>query len=189
MNDERPRVISSARVFEGRVFRCRIDFVRYDDGAEHRLDVVEHGGSFTILATPRPGELVLVRQYRHAVGRALWELPAGTAEPGEDPLMGAARELREETGYRAGSLRPLGSLYTTPGFCDETMHFFHAEQLEAGEQALDDDERIEVQTFSHDAAWRLVASGEIADCKTVLALLWLETTRRELVGGFGRYLS
>ncbi|MEO6836074.1 MAG: NUDIX hydrolase [Candidatus Tumulicola sp.] len=183
---DRPQVASSVTVFEGRVFNVRIDEVRWDDGAEERLDVVEHRGSVTILATPGPAELVLVRQYRHAVGSALWELPAGAAEPGEDPLAAAARELREETGYRAGSIRPFASLYTTPGFCDEIIHFFHAERLEPGDQALDGDERIDVATFAWEAAWSLVAGGEIADCKTVLALLWMQTNRGELGRGFGR---
>lgn len=184
---DRPHVVQSERVFKGRVFDVRIDEVRYDDGAQGRLDIVEHGGSFAILATPGPGRLVLVRQYRHAVGAVLWELPAGTAEPGEDPLAGAARELREETGYRAGRLRPLdplGALYTTPGFCDERLYFFHAERLEPGDQDLDDDERIEVAVFSIEDAWRLVASGELADCKTVLALLWMESSRGELREAF-----
>ena len=173
--DERPLTIGSDRIFEGRVFNVRVDRVRYSDGAEHRVDVVEHRGSFTVLAMPSPGEVVLVRQYRHPIGKALWELPAGTAEPGEDPLEGASRELREETGYRAERLRSLGSLYATPGFCTEIMHFFAAEGLEAGEQMLDEDERIEVATFTREEAWRLVAAREIGDMKTVLALLWTES--------------
>lgn len=185
MND-RARVISSDRVFEGRIFNVRVDEVAYDDGGRQRLDVVEHGGSFAILATPAAGRIVLVRQYRHAVGRVLWELPAGTAEPGEDPAAGAARELREETGYRAGRVQALGSLFTTPGFCDEILYFFHAEQLEAGEQSLDPDERIDVATFAWDDAWGLVAAGEVADCKSVLALLWMQSNRGKLAGRFGR---
>lgn len=175
--DEKPEIRSSERVFEGRVFNVRIDRIRYPDGAEHRIDVVEHPGSFTVLAMPAPHEVVLVRQYRHAVEKALWELPAGTAHPGEDPAAGAARELAEETGYRAGRMQRLGSLYATPGFCTETMHFFTAEDLAAGEQMLDEDERIDVETFTRDAAWRLVAQGEIADMKTVLALLWTESNQ------------
>ena len=175
--DETPELFSSERVFEGRVFNVRIDKIRYSDGAEHRVDVVEHPGSFTVLAMPAPDEVVLVRQYRHAVSTALWELPAGTAERGEDPQEGAARELREETGYGAGRMRRLGSLYATPGFCTEIMHFFAAEDLSAGEQMLDEDERIEVATFTRDAAWRLVAKGEIADMKTVLALAWTESNQ------------
>lgn len=183
---ERPHVLSSERIFEGRVFNVRLDHVRYADGAEHRVDIVEHNSSYAIVARPSPGEVILVRQYRHAAGSALWELPAGTAEPGEDPLAGAARELQEETGYRAGRIRPIGTLYPTPGFCTETMHFFVAEELLPGEQMLDDDERIEVGIYSWDAAWRLVASGEIADMKTVLALLWTESKRGEIAAAFCR---
>lgn len=185
MND-RPAVIATKRVFDGRVFGIRIDELRYGDGTVHRLDVIEHGPSLAIVATPARDEIVLVRQFRHPAGQALWELPAGTAEPGEDPLAGAVRELREETGYTARSIRPLGTFYTTPGFCDEAMHFYHAHGLEPGQQALDDDERIEVATFSYRAAWELVRTGEIADCKTVLALLWLESGRGEIAQGLGR---
>ena len=110
--------------------------LRYSDGTEHRVDVVEHGASLAIVATPAPNELVLVRQYRHPVRSLLWEVPAGTAEPGESPLEGAKRELREETGYRAGRIRPIGSVWMTPGFCSEIMHFFHADELVAGEAGL-----------------------------------------------------
>lgn len=183
---ERPAVITSARVFEGRVFDVRIDELQYGDGSQHRIDVVEHGPSFAIAAAPAPGEIVLVRQYRHPAGEALWELPAGRAEPGEDPRSGALRELREETGYRAGRMRPLASLYSTPGFCDEIMHFFYADVLEPGEQALDEDERIEVACLAFDDAWRLVARGAIADCKTVLALLWMRAQKDGFEGGFSR---
>jgi ADP-ribose pyrophosphatase len=186
MSEERPQVVSSERVFHASVFDVRTDRIRYSDGAEHRIDVVVHGGSFAILAVPAPGEVMLVRQYRHAVAETLWELPAGTAEKDEDPAVGAARELREETGYTAERIRHVGSAYMTPGFCDEVMHFFMAEGLTAGEQALDPDERIEVATFTHDAAWRLVAEGRIGDAKTILALLWAEGTRGEIGRGFGR---
>jgi ADP-ribose pyrophosphatase len=183
MNDL-PQLLSTSRVFTGLVFNVRIDELRYGDGSKHRLDVVEHGASFTILATPHPGEVILVRQYRHAAGASLWELPAGMSEAGEEPIVGAARELREETGYRAGRMRPLASLYSTPGFCDEILHFFHADDLQAGDQDLDDDEVIEVGVFELDAAWRLVAGGAIADCKTVLGLLWARAHEAEFAGGF-----
>ncbi len=184
-----PKVLSTMRAFSGLVFNVRVDRVRDADGSEHRLDIVEHGGSFAILATPNPGTIVLVRQYRHAIGSTLWELPAGRSEAGEEPVAGAARELREETGYRAGRMRPLVSLYSTPGFCDEILHFFHADELEAGEQALDDDEDIEVGIFRLDAAWRLVADGVIADCKTVVGLLWAQAHNDEFGGGFSRQSS
>ncbi len=180
--DDVPSVISSRDVFEGRIFRVRVDRVRYDDGAVRDFDVVVHRGSYAIVATTADDRIVLVRQYRHAVGRALWEIPAGMAERGEELAAGALRELREETGYRAAAFRPLGSVYVTPGFCTEILHFFHASQLTAGDQELDADERITVASFTADEAHRLVESGQIADSKTLLALSWMRGPRGEIVG-------
>jgi ADP-ribose pyrophosphatase len=172
-----PTTVASQRCFEGCVFNVRVDTVRYDDGAEHRIDVVEHTLSLAIVATPSPNEIVLARQYRHPAGAVLWEIPAGTVEPDEAAIEGALRELREETGYVAGRIRPIGSIWTTPGFCSEKMQFFHADRLTAGAPSLDDDERIDVEIFSVEAAWRLVAEGT-ADAKTVLALFWMQVRER-----------
>lgn len=179
--EDAPRVLAARRWFEGRVFNVRVDSVRYGDGTDHRIDVVEHGASLAIIATPTPNEVVLVRQYRHPASAILWEIPAGTAELNESPLDGARRELREETGYLAGRVRAVGSAWTTPGFCSELMHFFHADELTAGTPSLDDDERIEVGTFTCRAAWRLVADG-VADAKTLLALFWLQSGRTAFRG-------
>lgn len=175
-----PQVISSVGRFTGRVFRVRTDELAFDDGATASVDIVEHRGSYAIVALTADDRIVLVRQYRHAVGRELWELPAGTAEPGESAIEGALRELAEETGYRATSARSLGAFYMTPGFCTEMLHFVHATGLEAGEQALDEDERITVQNFTLPQAEALLAAGEIADAKTVLALAWMRGLRGEL---------
>lgn len=180
--DSKPQVISSIARFSGRVFRVRTDEVRYPDGATHPVDVVEHGASAAIIAVTGNDEIVLVRQYRHPLGRELWEIPAGRTEPGEDVATCAARELTEETGYTAASMRSLGGVAMTPGFCDEVIHFFHASALSAGEQSLDDDERITVETYSLERAQRLVETGQIADSKTLIALLWLGGNRGELVG-------
>jgi ADP-ribose pyrophosphatase len=171
--EEQPRTLTSRRCFEGHVFNVRVDEVVYADGSEHRLDVVEHAASLAIVATPTPAEVVLVRQYRHPARATLWEVPAGSSDDGETLVDGARRELREETGYRAGRIRHVGSVWTTPGFCSEIMHFFHADELVAAEPEFDDDERIEVATFALPAAWRLVADGT-ADAKTALALFWLQ---------------
>lgn len=172
--EERALVTSSKEVFKGRVFGVRIDMLR-DEDKERRVDVVEHPGSFAIAAMPAPGRFLLVRQYRHAAGRALWEIPAGTAEPGEDFETGARRELREETGFTADSFRLLCSVYPTPGYCSELVHLYSAEGLHAGKQQLDEDERIEVREVGFAEAASMQASGEIADMKTVLALLWLQS--------------
>jgi ADP-ribose pyrophosphatase len=183
---DRPTVVETATPFQGSVFSVRVDRLRYGDGQTHRIDVVEHPASLAIVATPSRDEIVLVRQYRHAANAFLWEVPAGSADRGESPEEAARRELREETGYSARRLRPLGAFFTSPGFCDELMHFYHAHGLEAGEQQLDEDERIDVATFSYEAAWRLVHDGQVADGKTVLALLWLESGRGEISVGFDR---
>ena len=178
--ESKPQVISSCERFSGRVFTVRTDELVFDDGGTARVDVVEHRGSYALIATPSEETVVLVRQYRHPAGRALWEIPAGTAEPGEGMLEGALRELAEETGYRAATARPIGSLYVTPGFCDEVMHFVHADGLRAGDPSPDEDERIVVRNFTIDEMQQLVRNGEIADAKTLLALLWLRGPRGEL---------
>ena len=180
--DQLPQVISSEQRFEGRVFRVRSDCVRYPDGAEHTVDVVEHGGSAAIIALTADDAIVLVRQYRHPLRREVWEIPAGRLDPGEDPVEGALRELREETGYTAGSARSLGAVAMTPGYSDELIHFVHAQRLQPGEQSLDDDERIAVEAFSVERAVRLMETGQIADAKTLLALSWFRGERAELVG-------
>jgi ADP-ribose pyrophosphatase len=178
---EEPQIISSHPQFSGRVFRVRTDQVRYPDGSVHALDVVEHPGSVAIVATPSPGEIILVRQYRHPARRELWEIPAGTVDPGEDPLACGARELAEETGYRAARLQLLGSFFATPGFCDERMHLVHASELSPGTQSLDDDERIDIEIFTLPRACSLARGGEIADAKTLIALLWISDGRSELM--------
>ncbi len=175
--ESRPQVISSQERFSGRVFRVRTDEIAFNDGATARLDIVEHRGSYAVIATPSKNMVVLVRQYRHAVGRALWEIPAGTAEPGESIAEGALRELAEETGYRASAAQLIGSFYVTPGFCDEIMHLVHADRLTAGEPSPDEDERIVVQNFTIEEMQNLVESGEIADAKTLIALMWLRGSR------------
>ncbi|HEX4013699.1 MAG TPA: NUDIX hydrolase [Candidatus Cybelea sp.] len=177
--DYKPRLLESSDVFRGRVFGVRTDLLEYEDGTTHRVDVVEHGASLAIAATPSPGKIVLVRQYRHPTGTSLWELPAGTSEPGESPADGARRELQEETGYAAGRLTPIGSFWMTPGFCSEVLHVFHAEELIEGAPAFDEDERIEIGVFTLEAAWRLVANGT-ADAKTMLGLWWLKGAGGEI---------
>ena len=167
-----PKVRSSEVAFKGRVFSVRTDTVE-DEGTLRRLDIVEHAGSIAIAALPTAERILLVRQYRHAAGGYLWELPAGVAEPDEPFEQGARRELREETGYTADRLEPLCSLYPTPGFCNEMVYLYAAYGLHAGEQCLEEDERIEVREYTLQQAWGMQASGEIRDMKTVLGLLWL----------------
>jgi ADP-ribose pyrophosphatase len=175
---EQPHVLASEEIFKGRVFRLRVDTVSDDEGRTHRLDIVEHPGSYAIAALPAPDRLVMILQYRHAAGRALWEIPAGTAQEHESCEDGARRELREETGFLADSLELLCSVYPTPGYCTERVHIYAARGLHAGPQQLEEDERIEVREVTFEQARRMQASGEIIDMKTILALLWLDPRRR-----------
>lgn len=177
---EIPQVLRSEVAFSGSVFDVRVDELRYEDESTSRCDVVEHAQTFGIIPLLSHDDVVLVRQYRHPVRRYLWEIPAGTAEPGEPAAEGAARELREETGYRAERLRAIGSLCMTPGFCTEIMHFFTAEGLTPGAQSLDEDERIDVAAMPLSRAWELVRKGEIWDVKTMIALLWMGGERGQL---------
>ena len=174
-----PRVIHSEELYKGRVFTLRIDTIEDGEGAERRLDIIAHPGSFAIAALPDDDRIVLVRQYRHAAGGPLWEIPAGTAEPGEACEDGAKRELQEETGYTADRWEPLCTVYPTPGYCTERVHLYAARNLHAGPQQLEEDERIEVREVSFEDAWGMQASGDIVDMKTVLALLWLAGRRRK----------
>ncbi len=184
--NEVPELAASAKIFEGPVFSVRVDQIRYDDGKLHRMDIVEHRGSYAIVATTSEDRIVLVRQYRHPAQRLLWEIPAGVAQDHETADQGAARELREETGYIANSMRALGSMFVTPGFCTEQLHFFHATDLTPGEQHLDPDERITVASYTIDEAQSLLHTGQISDVKTVLALLWMNGSRGQLVNHNGR---
>ena len=169
MTDAIPTVIASRRIYK-RWFGVRVDSLRYPSGREGKIDIVEHVGGVTIVALDPDDRLLLVRQYRHAVGRELLELPAGTLDSGESPERCAERELQEETGYRPGRLERLGGFYTAPGYCTEYLHIFLASDLV--ESRLEgDEEAIDLVPTPLEDALRLVAAGEIEDAKTAGALL------------------
>jgi ADP-ribose pyrophosphatase len=161
------------------VLDVREDVVRFPDGSEAVLEIVRHRGAAAVLPVYAPGEdgagrepeVVLLRQYRHAVGAMLWEAPAGKLDEGEAPESCAARELEEEAGVKAARLFPLMVLLTTPGFSDERIHLFLATGLEAGQQAHERHEVIECHRLALDEALRMVERGEIVDAKTVVLLL------------------
>jgi ADP-ribose pyrophosphatase len=164
---------ASERPFAGRVVSLRVDEIdQLHGGGTRKVEVVEHVGGVCVIAQPTPREIVLVKQHRHAVDSDLWEVPAGMIERGEPPIETARRELIEETGYRAESLRFLWSIFTTPGFCNERIHFFVAEGLTPGESQPEDDEEFELRTWSLDDAWALVERDELRDAKTQVALAW-----------------
>lgn len=167
--------LSHERVFDGRVFDVDRDRVRMRNGREVTIDVVRHPKSVILLPVPEPGRIVLIRQYRYAVNRWLWELPAGSVDKGEEPEAAARRECHEEIGLVPETVVRLGSMFPTPGYCDEEMLFFRlsglAEPAHAAE--ADEDEDIEPQTFTIGEARDMVRRGEIVDMKTVAGLMYL----------------
>ena len=142
------------------------------DGSEIVRDVIEHRGAAVILPLLDDDRIILIRNMRRTVGKVLWELPAGTLEPGEDPDVCAAREVEEETGYRAGRLTPLASFYASPGILDERMHGFLATELVRSEQSLDKDEEIEVFPIPQWQVRDMIKDGHIEDGKTIALLLY-----------------
>jgi len=164
--------IESTTVFEGRVFTVTKDRVRLPHGVEATLDIVRHRGSVVLIPMPDPSSVILVRQYRHAIGQSVWELPAGSLDPGEDADAAALRECHEEIGQVATNAERIASLYPSPGYTTEVMHFYRLTGLRvpASVAEQDEDEHLEPRTFSLDELRAAVARGEITDMKTVAAL-------------------
>jgi ADP-ribose pyrophosphatase len=148
------------------------DVVRLSNGRTATLDIVRHRGSVVLVPQPSPGEVILIRQYRYAIRRWIWELPAGTLDPGETPAAAARRECAEEIGLAPGRVQRLGMFYPTPGFCDERMVFYRCTELTPPTRPpkVDPDEQIEPRLFTLQRARALVDRGDIADMKTVLGL-------------------
>jgi ADP-ribose pyrophosphatase len=161
-------------VHTGRKIRVYLDTTAAPDGTEIRRDVIKHPGAVVILPVHADGRVVLLRNHRWVVEDVLWELPAGTLEPGEPLEAAARRELEEETGYTAGRWRSLGFLYASPGVLDEKLHLFAAEGLTAGPQRLEADEEITVHTLPLAEAVAMCLRGEVKDAKTITALLLWE---------------
>jgi ADP-ribose pyrophosphatase len=159
-------------VHTGRIFTVNVERVVLPGGLERDLEVVRHPASVVLLPMPTPDTIVLVRQYRHPVGAWLWELPAGTLEPGEDPVTAARRECEEETGYAPAALERLGAFYPVPGYCDEEMIFYRLTGLTRPAQpaAPDEDEELEARVLSTADAKDMVRRGEIVDLKSALGL-------------------
>lgn len=169
-----PRLLSSQRLYTGRLLELELVQIQAPSGRIHKREVVRHPGAVGIV--PLLGEkALLVRQYRAPIGKELWELPAGTVEPGEEPLECAKRELLEETGYKAREWRKLGEFYTTPGFCDERMVLFLARGLEPvadeGKRTGEEDESIQVRGFALPEIKEMLRRGELEDAKTIIGLV------------------
>lgn len=151
--------------------KLEVERVRLPNGSVSDVEIVRHSGAVAVVALDESGDVLLVRQYRHVTGDWLLEIPAGKLEPGEDPLECVSRELEEETGYRPGSVEPLGWIWATPGFSDEKIHLYLASGLEAGRQSLEEDEVLSVVRMPWRKALEAARDGTISDGKSVCALL------------------
>ena len=158
-------------IYRGRILNLRLDTVRVPNGDEALREVVEHPGAVVIVALDAQDHVLLVRQYRHAAGQELLELPAGTLEKNESPVAAAPRELQEETGYTAQRWEALASFYSSPGIMTEEMHVYLARDLTAGASHPDDDEDLQLERLPLAEVLARVARGEIKDAKSIAGLL------------------
>lgn len=163
--------IRSEPLFEGRAFKIRRDWLKTPDGRETKFDIVEHGGSVILIPVDGQGNLLFVRQYRHAAGLDLLELPAGTRDGDEPYEICAARELREETGMAAGRLERIGDFYLAPGYSTEFMAVFLARELSHNPLQADADEFLQVEKIPVKTAFEMAERGEVPDAKSLAALL------------------
>jgi ADP-ribose pyrophosphatase len=162
--------LNRERLLEGPAFNVARVTLMDDAGKEHIRDVVEHPGAACVIPMLDKDSVVLVEQWRPGAKKPLWEIPAGALDPGEDPMSCAARELREETGYTAGKLEHLFTMYPSPGILDEKMHIFLATELTEGQQDLDGDEQIRVKVFSFKDLRIQIKANNMKDGKTIAAL-------------------
>ena len=161
------RTISSSTVYTGNAFSVSQEEVELPTGSVVKRDIVRHPGAVVILAITDNGQLLLVRQYRHSVGKSILEFPAGTLDPKELPLNCAKRELAEEVGQQAAKWQALGTLFPAPGFCDEKQHLFIARALSPFRLPGDEDEIIEVETLSVEQVESAIICGEMEDGKSI----------------------
>lgn len=164
-----PDTISSRSVYRGRIFDVRIDTIREGD-IEYDREIVVHRGSAVIVPVFDDRTVALVRQYRHAAGKDLLEVPAGSLDEGEDPESGAVRELEEEIGQLAGKIEKIAEFYVSPGFLTEKMFVYLATELTETSQNLEEDELIEIERLTFEQALNKIRGGEIEDAKTIVGL-------------------
>ncbi len=165
-----PKVISSEKVYNGRVFDVFLDKIR-DSNIEYERDVVTHNGSAVIVPFFADKTIALVKQYRHPAKKYLYEIPAGTLDIDENAESGARRELEEEIGVTAGKIEKLTEFYVSPGFLTEKMHVFLATELTETRQNLEADELIEIEKITFEQAFEKIRNGEIEDGKTIVGLI------------------
>ncbi|MDF2671252.1 MAG: ADP-ribose pyrophosphatase [Paenibacillus sp.] len=161
--------IKSEPIFKGKIISLQVDTVELPNGKTATREIIKHPGAVAVIAL-HEDRMIVVEQFRKPLERSLVEIPAGKLDEGEAPIDAARRELEEETGFSAGSLRPVCSFYTSPGFADEILHLFLAEQLTPGELRPDEDEFLDIQSITQEEAKQFIADGRIRDAKTITAV-------------------
>ena len=170
MSMQEETLLSTKRVYSGKVLKLDLDTVALPNGRTTELEILRHPGASAVVPLKEDGRVILIRQLRHATGGFIYEIPAGKLDPQEDTRVCAARELEEEVGYCAGHLELLTSIWTAPGFTDEVIHIFLGTNLEVGEQNLDQDEVLEIVEWPLEEAISKIQDGTIRDAKTIIGL-------------------
>ena len=165
------KTLSSQLIYEGRAVKLRVDTVQMPDGRKTTREIVEHSDCVAVVVIDADDNLLLVRQFRQAVGRELLEIPAGGVDPGEDPEAAVRRELQEEIGYLPRKLEKLGGFYSAPGYCSEYLHLYLAAGLTPSQLYAEDTEGISIVRVTAGRIPSLIASGEICDAKSIAGLL------------------
>jgi len=165
------KILSTKRIYSGRVVTLDLCEVELSDGQHQMREIIRHSGATALIALDNQNRILLVRQYRSASAQTMSEIPAGLLNAGEDPMMAAVRELQEETGYKPGKIESLGGFYTAPGYTTEYIHLYVASQLVESRLPADEDEFIEVDHVTLEAALSMIEQGDIKDAKTIVALL------------------
>ncbi|OLR65650.1 NUDIX hydrolase [Peptoniphilus porci] len=173
------RTMKSTKIFDGKVLQLRVDTVEMEGQKYTKREIVERQPAVGIVAITEDDEIILIRQYRKAIDKEIYELPAGMVDFGEEPQKAALRELKEETGYDAKKSDYLLEIYSSPGFTNEKLFIFYAEGLIAGDQDLDEFEHLTVEKVKFKEALKLINLGEIIDSKTVAGILYYNNFRRE----------
>jgi ADP-ribose pyrophosphatase len=169
---EKEKVLSSKTIYRGRILKLRVDTVLTVDGRKSTREIVEHNPCIGVIPVDAEGNILLVNQYRSPVGKDLLEIPAGGIDKGEDPATAVIRETREETGFKPRKVTRLNGYYLSPGFCDEYMHLFLAEDLVPAPLSAEDTPGIEVVKVTAEQVPELILSGRIEDSKSVAGLLY-----------------
>lgn len=176
-------VNSQTTLHKGRIFNLVSENYTLENGVTAHMDFIQHPGAAAMVPMLNQKEVILIRQYRHALREFIWEIPAGTLDPAESPLNCAHRELIEETGYASNQWHQLGTIKPLPGCSDERIHIFLALDLQPAQQHLDDDEMLKVHKVNFEEALQMIVQGQISDGKTIsglfLAFNWLKKNRPE----------